>query len=122
LGFIKLPRVLRDIEVALLTDKQVHQHKSFRLGIEHALCRNRGGEVVDLAQKTFCEFTIADDESHFQGSRASLVCDLPLAAFSKQIQSKTRLHPRYIPGTVPRYSIAKHAYIPRDCPQVFISC
>jgi hypothetical protein len=26
--------------------------------------QKQGGEVVDLAQKTFCEFTIADDESH----------------------------------------------------------
>jgi hypothetical protein len=54
--------------------------------------QKQGGEVVDLAQKTICEFTIADHESHFQGSRASLVCDLPLATFSKEIARKTRMH------------------------------
>ena len=67
--------------------------------------QKQGGEVVDLVQKTFCEFTIADDESHFQGSRASLVCDLPLAAFSKQIDRKTRIHTQ---GLSPEN---------RDCPR-----
>jgi hypothetical protein len=64
LGFIKLPRVLRDIEVALLTEKQMHQHKSFRLGTGTCIVQKQGGEVVDLVQKTFREFTIGDDESH----------------------------------------------------------
>jgi hypothetical protein len=53
LGFIKLPRVLRDMEVGLLTDKQVHQHKSVRLGTEHALCRNRGGRWWIWYKKPF---------------------------------------------------------------------
>jgi hypothetical protein len=48
--------------------------------------------MVDLVQKTFREFTIADDESHSSGNRASLTCDLLLVAFSKQIHSKTRIH------------------------------
>jgi hypothetical protein len=61
--------------------------------------QKQGGEVVDLAQKTFCEFTIADHESHFQGSRASLVCDLPLATFSKEIARKTRMHTRGLSPT-----------------------
>ena len=52
-----------------------------------------------MAQKTFRDFTIDDDESHSQGSRASLTCDLLLAAFSKQIHSKTRIHTR---GLSPR--------------------
>jgi hypothetical protein len=42
-----------------------------------------------------------------------------LVAFSKQIHSKTRIHTQ---GLSPGIQIAKHAYIPRDCPQVFISC
>ena len=54
--------------------------------------QKQGGEVVDLVQKTFREFTIADEEPHFQGGRASLACDLLLAAFSKQIHSKKRIH------------------------------
>jgi len=53
LGFIKLPRVLRDIEVALLTEKQMHQHKSFGLATDDLLCRNKGGEVLDLARNNF---------------------------------------------------------------------
>jgi hypothetical protein len=75
--------------------------------------QKQGGEVVDLVQKTFREFTIADDESHFQGSRASLVCDLLLATFSKEIARKTRIHTwglsptntRKNSGTVPGFSI-----------------
>jgi hypothetical protein len=73
--------------------------------------QKQGGEVVDLAQKTFCEFTIADHESHFQGSRASLVCDLPLATFSKEIARKTRMHtrglsPDFLQGLSPSLSRA----------------
>ena len=77
--------------------------------------------MVDLVQKSFRECTIDDDESHSQGSRASLTCDLLLAAFSKQIHSKTRIHTR---GQSPGFlqaskSIAKHAYIPGDSPPAF---
>ena len=54
--------------------------------------QKQGGQVVDLVQKTFRECTIDDDESHSQGSRASVACDLLLAAFSKQIHSKTRIN------------------------------
>ena len=54
--------------------------------------QKQGVQVVDLVQKTFRECTIADDESHSQGIRASLTCDLLRAAFSKQIHCKTRIH------------------------------
>jgi len=64
LGFIKLPRVLRDIEVALLTDKQLHQHKSFRLGTGTCIVQKQGGGGGGFGTKNFREFTIADDESH----------------------------------------------------------
>jgi hypothetical protein len=77
--------------------------------------QKQGGEVVDLAQKTFCEFTIADHESHFQGSRASLVCDLPLAASSKQIDRKTRVETR---GLSPDSSLTKRTYKLGDSPRV----
>ena len=70
--------------------------------------------MVDLAQKTFRDFTIDDDESHSQGSRASLTCDLLLAAFSKQIHSKTRIHTR---GLSPENSLVEHAYALGDCPR-----
>ena len=65
---------------------------------------------MDLVQKTFRECTIDDDESHSQGSRASLTCDLLLAAFSKQIHSKTRIHtrgqsPGFLQGLSPENSL-----------------
>jgi hypothetical protein len=102
--------------------------------------QKQGGEVVDLVQKTFREFTIADEEPHFQGGRASLTCDLLLAAFSKQIHSKTRVHTQGLSpslsqinpsqnthsnsGTVPEFSVPEFSvrlhsaigYItPADC-------
>ena len=92
LGFIKLPRVLRAIAVALLTDKQMHKHKSFRLGTEHALCRNRGERWWIWYKKTFRDFTTDIDESHSLSSRASLACDLLLAATSREIARKTCVH------------------------------
>jgi hypothetical protein len=70
--------------------------------------QKQGGEVVDLVQKTFREFTIADDESHFQGSRASLVCDMLLVAFSKEIARKTRIHTW---GLSPTYTQNTHTYL-----------
>ncbi len=78
--------------------------------------------MVDLVQKTFRECTIDDDESHSQGSRASLTCDLLLAAFSKQIHSKTRIHtrgqsPGFLQGLSPENSLVEHAYALGDCPR-----
>jgi len=69
--------------------------------------QKQGGEVVDLVQKTFREFTIADEEPHFQGSRASLACDLLLAAFSKQIHSKKRIHTQGLSLIVPHKSLSR---------------
>ena len=50
------------------------------------------GEVVNLVQKTFRECTTDIDESHSLSSRASLAYDLLLAATSKEITRKTRVH------------------------------
>jgi hypothetical protein len=72
--------------------------------------QKQGGEVVDLAQKTFREFTIADDESHSQGSRASLGCDLLYAAFSKQIHSKTRVHTRGLSPSLSQINPSQNTY------------
>ena len=59
-------------------------------------------EVLNLAQKTFRDFTIADDESHSLSSRASLAYDLLLAATSKEITRKTRVHTWGLsPGNTP---------------------
>ena len=55
--------------------------------------------MVDLVQKNFREFTIADDESHSLSSRASLACDLQLAATSREITRKTRVHTRGLSPT-----------------------
>jgi hypothetical protein len=76
-----------------------------------------------LVQKTFRECTIDDDESHSQGSRASLTCDLLLAEFSKQIHSQTRIHtrgqsPGFLQGLSPENSLVEHAYTLGDCPQL----
>ena len=78
--------------------------------------------MVDLVQKSFRECTIDDDESHSQGSRASLTCDLLLAAFSKRIHSKTRIHtrgqsPGFLQGLSPENSLVEHAYTLGDCPR-----
>jgi hypothetical protein len=100
LGFIKLPRVLRDIEVALLTDKQVHQHKSVRLATEHALCRNRGGRWWIWYKKPFVNSrlpTMNLTRKAVERVWFATCCSRHLA----------------------RKSLAKHAYIPGDCPQVF---
>ena len=75
-----------------------------------------------MVQKTFREFTIADDESHSQGSRVSVACDLLLTAFSKQIHSKTRIHTRgqslgFLQGLSPENSLIEHAYTLGDCPR-----
>ena len=101
LGFIKLPRVLRDIEVALLTDKQMHQHKSFRLGTERALCRNRGGRWWIWHKKPFV-------------NSRSPTMNLTLSAVER-----AWLATCYSPQPAEK-SLAKHAYIPGDCPRVFL--
>jgi len=84
--------------------------------------QKQGGQVVDLVQKTFRECTIADAEPYSQGIRASLTCDLLLAAFSKQIHCETRIHtqglsPGFLQGLSPENSLVKHAYTLGDCPR-----
>ena len=56
------------------------------------IVQKQGGEVVNLVQKTFRDFTTDIDESHSLSSRASLAYDLLLAATSKEITRKTRVH------------------------------
>ncbi len=82
------------------------------------------GEVVNLVQKTFRDFTTDIDESHSLSSRASLAYDLLLAATSKEITRKTRVHtqglsPGFLQGLSPENSLVKYAYTLGDCPRVF---
>jgi hypothetical protein len=99
LGFIKLPRVLRDIEVALLTDKQVHQHKSFRLGTEYALCRNRGWRWWIWHKKHFVNSRSPTMNLTFKAvERASLATCCPQHSAAKSL-TNTRTYS----GTVPEF-------------------
>jgi len=100
LGFIKLPRVLRDIEVALLTEKQMHQHKSFRLGTEFALCRNRGGVWwIWFKKPSVISRSATMNLTGKAVERAWLATCCSWHSAGK--------------------SIAKHAKTTRDCPRVF---
>jgi hypothetical protein len=74
--------------------------------------RKQGGEVLDLVQKTFRDFTTDIDESHSQSGRASLAYDLLLAVLSKEITRKIRVYTQGLSptnthknsGTVPEFS------------------
>ena len=77
----------------------MHQHKSFRLGTEHALCRNRGGRWWIWHKKTFVI------------SRSPTMNLTPKAVERASVATCCTRHSA-------SKSIAKHAYIPRDCPRV----
>jgi len=78
----------------------MHQHKSFRLGTEHALCRNRGGRWWIWYKKPFVNSRLTS----MNLTRKAVERAWLATRRSRHSASK---------------SIAKNAYTPRDCPQVF---
>ncbi len=78
----------------------MHQHKSFRLGTEHALCRNRGGRWWIWHKKPFVN------------SRS------PTMNLTRSAVERVRLATCCSGHSASKF-IAKHGKTPRDCPRVF---